>query len=404
MSVPAKGWCPTVFAPMPTGDGLLARIKPPLGQLSAEAARAVANAARAFGSGRLELTNRGAIQVRGLTQSTLAAFSDAIVGAGLASANPAAEQRRNVTLTSFAAPRVTTVAAALERWLEDDTELAALPAKFSFAIDCAQSPAPPLAADVRCVAEDKGWRIELDGASSATLTTEPVPAIAALTRSFLALTATTGRPPRMRELVARLEAQAIWAHAGLTPTVAPPQQRIAVRASAGWTDDATRGFGLGAPFGALDAQALATAADLADRHASGWLRMTPSRALLLVDVTASEAAKLASAAGAAGFIVSPDDPRLAITACVGHPGCASAFTQTRADAAQLAALSPTWLHDGVHVSGCSKGCAHPAAAAIALVGSAGGYDLILAGRAGDVPAQRGLQLGQAVQFLNQEHP
>ena len=90
-----RGWCPTVHAPMPSGDGLLARVKPFGGQLPAAAIAALANAAASYGNGTIELTGRGNIQVRGIHDP--AAFARAMVTAGLADADPEREARRNVT-------------------------------------------------------------------------------------------------------------------------------------------------------------------------------------------------------------------------------------------------------------------------------------------------------------------
>ena len=54
---------------------------------------------------------------------------------------------------------------------------------------------------------------------------------------------------------------------------------------------------------------------------------------------------------------------------------------------ELLAAAPS-LFDGslaLHVSGCAKGCAHPAAAPVTLVGSDDGAGLVIDGRAGDEP-------------------
>jgi precorrin-3B synthase len=306
-------------------------------------------------------------------------------------------------LTPFAEPRATLVAVALERWLEATDALSALPAKFSFAVDCARSPAEPVTADIRCVAEDDGWRIELDGSASAVLTEAPAAAVAELATGFLAVSGTSSTPPqRMRELVARVGAEAIFATAGLTATGSPPQERTAPCPMVGWTG-AARGYGLGAAFGELNAETLMIAADLADRYATGWLRISASRSLILIGVAAAGAPGLVAAAEQAGFIIAPTDPRLSIAACAGRPACASAFTPTRVDAEHLAILDSNWIREGVHLSGCTKGCAHPIAAAITLVGSADGYDVVAHGRAGDLPLQRGLSLAQAVRFLDERH-
>ena len=71
----------------------------------------------------------------------------------------------------------------------------------------------------------------------------------------------------------------------------------------------------------------------------------------------------------------------------------------RDDAARWAPLLPKG--DGVvlHVSGCAKGCARPAATAATLTATETGYDLILAGRAGDPPARRGLSKAAIEELL-----
>lgn len=397
-----RGQCPTAHAPMQTGDGLLGRIKPPLGAISSDGARVIADAARRYGSGLIEVTNRGAIQVRGLVLSSADDFSKAIVGAGLASADAMAEQRRNVAVTPFADSCITALAQTLERWLEHDDGLSALPPKFGFAIDSARAPAAPLAADIRCIRQQDSWRIELDGAELATLTPTPFEAASRLARSFLDLAAgCESRPRRMRDLVAQLGAAALYGAAKLTPTPAPALPRVPLLAPVGWSGHAWRSFGLGCPFGALDATMLRAAADAADRFAGGRLHVTPYRAFLLRDVAPVDVEELTKAAREAGYIVAADDPRLAMAACAGRPACASALMPARDDAVELATLQPSWLRAGVHLSGCSKGCAHPGAAAITLVGGAGGYDLVLDGCSSDAPVARQLSLAQAVRLLDE---
>ena len=59
-----RGWCPSLMRPMPSGDGLLARVHPRLGILSAAQLRALAEAARRYGNGHLDVTARGNLQIR----------------------------------------------------------------------------------------------------------------------------------------------------------------------------------------------------------------------------------------------------------------------------------------------------------------------------------------------------
>lgn len=129
-----KGWCPSLFAPMEAGDGLLVRVKPRVAGVSAAQLLAIAAAAARYGSGRIEITNRGNFQIRGLNAGTVPLFADAMRDAGLASASPEAEKRRSILLALSDRPATLRIAAALERWLEDDAALAPLPAKFSFSV------------------------------------------------------------------------------------------------------------------------------------------------------------------------------------------------------------------------------------------------------------------------------
>ena len=89
-----RGWCPSLYDPMETGDGLLVRVKPPAAGLASAAARALADAAERFGNGVVELTRRGNLQVRGLSPNGVAGFASAMVAAGLA--DPAGQLTANL--------------------------------------------------------------------------------------------------------------------------------------------------------------------------------------------------------------------------------------------------------------------------------------------------------------------
>ncbi|WP_238182808.1 hypothetical protein [Methylobacterium trifolii] len=96
----------------------------------------------------------------------------------------------------------------------------------------------------------------------------------------------------------------------------------------------------------------------------------------------------AQAALSAEFITTRDDPRRAVAACPGAPACASGSTPVPEDAARLAEAFRPFAARGLkaHVSGCAKGCAHPARADLTLVGHEGRYGFVLSGSPGDPPA------------------
>src|SRR5262245_55955941 len=67
---PRRGSCPSLSQPMPTGDGLLARITPTGATISCAAFAALCAAAHSCGNGIIEVTSRGSIQIRGLTEAS----------------------------------------------------------------------------------------------------------------------------------------------------------------------------------------------------------------------------------------------------------------------------------------------------------------------------------------------
>ena len=127
-----RGWCPGLHEPMPSGDGLLVRVKPPGGRLPAAALRAIADGAERHGNGIIELTSRGNLQIRGLTAASAPAFAAAMVQARLADPDPARESRRNV----ITLPPGDSRAAAIEATL---SEIPGLAPKFCVALGPAEA-------------------------------------------------------------------------------------------------------------------------------------------------------------------------------------------------------------------------------------------------------------------------
>ncbi|MBV8612727.1 MAG: precorrin-3B synthase [Acetobacteraceae bacterium] len=416
-----RGWCPSLFAPMPSGDGLLVRLKPPGARMTVSAARALAGAAARFGDGSIALTRRAATQVRGLRARDAPAFAAAMIEAGLADPDPEVERRRAVIVAPLnrddpdASPDAPLVAAVIENRLTRDPRFALLPAKFCVSVDGGGVlPLGDVGADIRvacaggaCSVAVGEWAAEGDAADA-------VEWVARLALAFLDLSARVSPPPRrMRDLV---EALGTFPSviAGLDPAIQPKfhalgtppwmrgsSGRMATKCSAvGWLSYASAdhgAFGLGLPLGATDAGCLARMADLAQRFGAGALCLTPWRALVIPGVSARDAAALREAGAALGVIVDDADPRLKVSACVGRPGCARASVDARADAAALA-----WpgLRATVHVSGCAKRCAHPGAADVTLVGEEGRYALV---RDGALPV-RGLTLTQAAALIEGAAP
>ncbi|GAA4126971.1 hypothetical protein GCM10022215_37110 [Nocardioides fonticola] len=135
--------CPGVDRPWPADDGLLVRLRVPGGVVRAEALRALLTVAERHGDGRLHLTSRANLQVRGLPDDG-AGRLDPQVRADLAATGllpaPRHELVRNV-LASPATGRaggrldLRPVVEDLDRRLCEDDLLAALPGRFLFVLD-----------------------------------------------------------------------------------------------------------------------------------------------------------------------------------------------------------------------------------------------------------------------------
>jgi len=400
MSVPAlrKGWCPGALRPMPSGDGLLVRLRLSCGELPVNSASAIAALAANHGNGGIDLTQRANLQLRGVRAESLPALTAALDELGLTGASPEAEAVRNVMVSPLAGldpscrdGRV--IARALEERLSRDATLHALPPKFGFAIDGGgRFPLGATGADVTLFADDAGapWRIRLAGADVSSEPVEEAQAADVLVRVARAFL--RAGLPRMRDLVARDGGAAVLAAAGLAAEATRENASGQVQPSSGLhhisPECAVAAVGL--PFGRIEAVDLAALAGVCERTAI--LRLTPWRMLFVPFKDAEPAAIILKHCATRDLIVAPGDPRALIDACTGAPGCANATTSTRADAARLAAQQPQLFsaRSRLHVSGCAKGCAHRGAARFTLVGRDGHYDLILNGAPGDAPYRAGI--------------
>jgi precorrin-3B synthase len=137
-------------------------------------------------------------------------------------------------------------------------------------------------------------------------------------------------------------------------------------------------------FGQISAVALAGLCAKATMLGISTVRPGPAHALFFVGDEAA-CSGLLDHARQAGFVTDAKDPRSSIAVCSGKPGCASAYIATH-ELGEYAARHMSGLLDGslsLHLSGCGKGCAHPASAPLTFSGSAEGLAFRYGGRAGD---------------------
>ena len=374
MSAPQVfGWCPGALRPMMSGDGLVVRLRVPMGRLSPDQIRRVATLARTHGNGMIDLSARANLQLRGVTTDSHAALVDGLREIGLVDADLAAEARRNITVTPFWQDGDDShrVAQALARALSNDGA-PDLPSKFGFAIDCGERPVlTHTSADIRIERSAAGLICRADGAEvgQPVCVETAADAVLTLARWFLESGGVTGGRGRM---AAHIATRGAPGGADTAPLPAAPVPKPGVN---------PQGTLLGFAFGQTTADSFAQLAEL------GALRLTPWRMVLMEGAAPS--------APLPDFITDARDPRRRVQVCTGAPGCRQALSDTRDAARAIAAhLSPD-SDDTIHISGCAKGCAHPAPAPVTLTASHDGhFTLIRHGRAGDPPQSAPLTVTQ----------
>lgn len=362
-----KGWCPDAWRPMMAGDGLLVRVKPRLGRLTAAQVLNLCEAAAAHGNGVIDLTRRANLQLRGVSEAEWPVLLDRLMILGLVDQDAGLEGRRNLLLAPDwqAGDDTRRIAGELLARLD---ELPQLPGKVGFVID----------GGVACTLRDEAgdFRIERGETGDLILRADGRPhgvavdqgreadAIIALARWFVESGgAAAGRMSRHHAALPG------WASGAIAPAV-----------SSGYIGPGSHALGMahGVPFGRIEAHELAAAVQVS---AAAAVRLTPWRVLIL---------ERANAGAIPGLLANTADPLLHADACSGAPACPQATVATRDLARTLAPL----VAGRLHVSGCAKGCARSDPADVTLTGRNGLFDLALHARAGAPPFRSALTLSQ----------
>jgi precorrin-3B synthase len=419
--------CPGAVAVHQAEDGGLARIRVPGGALTRDALVALAGWARELGNGRLELTGRGNLQLRGLAAGAEADLSARLAAIGLLP-SPPHDRARNVLASPLSgrdgvgALDVRPLVAELDRRLCADPLLAGLPGRFLFALDDGRGDVAGQRADVAVLALP-GQRVALllGGLDSGLR----LPARVAVTGLLAAATAFLrhrgdARVWRVAELpggplrlVGDLEVglgQALSDDRAVGAGGSLPADRAAVtvpgrdlRGPIGRMEQIDGRVALGAavPLGELTPARCQVLAAVAERE----VLLTPWRSVVLPDLAPSVTGAALRRLTGAGLLVDPHAPSVGVSACTGRPGCALALADVRADAsvaagraAGSAELPPAGSlgSDGsienlaplpVHWSGCERRCGRPTGPVVDVVAEP-------AGQAPDRPAYRVLRDGE----------
>ncbi|QND18062.1 precorrin-3B synthase (plasmid) [Rhizobium leguminosarum bv. trifolii] len=385
-----RGACPALAAPMPTGDGLLVRLRPTGGALTLSQFASLARSAAAHGNGILEITARGNLQIRGLRAETVGQLAADIDAAGIIiPEGPAIETSPLHGIDPEEISDAAAMEMALRSTLPDLLASPQLAPKLSLVVDGGGSfDLSAVSADIRVVAQShRDWLVAINGDGETAMPVAIGPAETAISAvgEILSLLATLGQGRRARDIDPAL----LRARFPVMDGIPFNPSRAAPLAGSHRLADGKIILGVRPEFGQMRASDLVALLDLAKARGAAAIRLSPGRGFFLIGLSADTVPAMQVAAARHGFSTQPGENTEHIAACAGAGACGSAFYETRTLARRLIAAAPA-LFDGsltLHLSGCAKGCAQ-ARPALTLTGSAEGYGLILNGLAADQPDER----------------
>jgi precorrin-3B synthase len=365
--------CPGALQVHQAADGALARVRLPGGMISAQQLGALALAATRWASPAMELTSRGNIQIRAVTDT--AAVADALAAAGLLPSD-SHERVRNIVASPLSgrvgsAADIRGLVTELDHAIRAQPALAGLPGRFLFGLDDGRG-------DVSGLAPDAG--VQIFGDSAALMLAgrdtgvrlsipEAVGSLVTVADRFTASRGTCWRIGELDDIDQLLTGFAVTAQPGANwpPVTSGP---------VGWIEqnDGRVALGAAVPLGVLNAR---VAEYLAAINAP--MVITPWRSVLVFDLAEEVADAALRVLAPMGLVFDENSPWLSISACTGSPGCEHSAADVRSDAAAAVAECRRPSGSGEepavghrHFVGCERACGSPPAGDV-LVATGDGY-------------------------------
>jgi precorrin-3B synthase len=359
--------CPGALQVHQAVDGALVRVRLPGGMITAAQLATLCTVSSELGSGMLELTARGNVQLRGITDVT--AVAEAIVPllteAGLL---PSAthERVRNIVASPMSGRvggyvDVRPWVGELDAAICAEPRLAELGGRFWFSLDDGRADVSGLGADVGVYVLPEGCAVLLAGRDTGVRVAAG-DVVGTLLEVAMRFVETRGKAWRVNELD---DVQHLLPSVELSATPFPP----VTKAPVGWInqEDGLVTLGAAVPLGVLPAR---VAEYLAAIEAP--LLVTPWRSVLVCDLDEAVADAALRVLAPLGLVFDANSPWLNVSACTGSPGCAHSAADVRADAA-LSLGTDSAVHR--HFVGCERACGSPPAGEV-LLATEEGYRML----------------------------
>ncbi len=419
--------CPGLFYGTPAADGFLVRLRIPGGWLDRQQVSTIAQIITHWHNPTLQVTNRGNLQLRGITTAPTPAMFQALQSVGLAAQNPSIDRLRNFMASPTAGidPQelidTRPYLRAIDDYLQSHPELVDLPSKFSVGIDGGGAVGIGMRSPKGCgVISPLAWEHRYNEIQLSAVTLEDgvyfhlalggdkqlvdtqvvikpadcVPVIAALAMVYQSYSQQA--PPRQQRMKHLLQAWGLEKYLAfvnqllpvpslvrvvpenlpLLPTI--PYQYWGVHSQ---SQPEYAYVGINLLLGKLTAEQWTGLGILSSNFGTGELRLTPWQSVLIPYVESAQVPELLADLEELGLSASTTRPDAAIVACAGKPGCAASATHTQDHALalseQLAVISKqlstkreSLAPVNIHLTGCVKSCAQASPAEVTLLGRA----------------------------------
>jgi precorrin-3B synthase len=393
-----ENFCPGIVHAVRAKDGLLTRIRVPGGMITASQLSAVAELSASFADGNVEITSRSNLQLRAIQNKDLNYLIEGLDSAGFLPSRQH-DRVRNVVTSPFAGLGFSEIldtrpfVRELDSRLIADQVLAALPPKFSFAIDGGgdwfSRDSDDLA--LRLVNAENtslfhlfigdtpsGFGVKVDEAVDCALETA---------RKCIEISRELALPARGRKIAS--------VPGALTRLLDELSNFLVVCLSPGSSSivgdmpvgvySTQAGFVTLIPsvaLGRLTGRQTQSIASIA-KDCDGDIRLAPWRGIVLGSIPENLISRVVAKLETVGLSSDGKDGYRGVAACAGSAGCDASLADVRRDASSLARrLSGRDTKTGwtVNLSGCEKQCAMRNGATAELIANSSGYDLRINGK------------------------
>ena len=392
-----KGWCPTAYRPMATGDGLLLRLTPKRIGLSPQQLVAIAETSLEFGNGQIDLTQRANLQIRGIDPDHYSKALTSLIKRGLLGSEEASEYPANILISPLSSLEKNTrltargLADELNKLLLQNKLTEYLPSKFLFCInDCTRLSLYSVKSDILIDLSEEGkTSLILANDYQNPIFIEHQDCLASvieLIKRFLELSKQNNFIfRRMHSLIEKIGINAFLKPLNLKTTLLNKEFKPKKDAYLGLISFNDNHFiGVSGPSGAWKAEQLRSFAQILVQHKFQNLQLTPWRSFLIPIYDFRQRLRLLDEINQLNLITRQDDPRLALIACPGAPKCSQAYGNTEEVLEKFSSYASFFSSPKeiiVHISGCTKGCVKGDPTPLTITLTDQGYNLIKNGRA-----------------------